>query len=314
MPDFMQTFVVRHEDISSEHHERKYRLDMFLLAQEAITLSRSQVRKLILDGNVTVNSQPVKAGYRVKEADVVTVELPEPRPSTLIAENIPLDILYEDDAVLIINKQAGMVVHPAPGHYNGTLVHALLYHCHELSGVGGVQRPGIVHRLDRDTSGILIVAKTDHAHQSLSGQLSRRELTRVYYAIVHGTFNSLNGFIDAPIGRHPKDRKKMAVVSKHGREAVTLYHVLEQYTQHTFVRIELKTGRTHQIRVHMKHLQHPVVGDPAYGNSSKNNLDMGRQALHAKYMRFTHPVTNEQMTFETSLPEDMERVLDTLRR
>jgi 23S rRNA pseudouridine1911/1915/1917 synthase len=291
----------------------KVRLDQFVLAQPEITLSRSQVRNLILAQAITVNGQPEKPGYWVKPHDIIGVIVPEPRPADLVAEAIPLDILYEDDAVLVLNKPAGMVVHPAPGHGAGTLVHALLHHCPNLSGIGGVQRPGIIHRLDRDTSGLLLVAKTDAAHQQLSAQLSRRELTRIYYAIAHGRFNTLTGFIDAPIGRHPGDRKKMAVVAEHGREAVTIFHIVEQYAEHALLQLQLKTGRTHQIRVHLKHIQHPVVGDPVYGTPTKNNLNLTRQALHAAEIKFTHPVTGQLMTFAIPLPVDLQSVVERLR-
>lgn len=231
----------------------------------------------------------------------------------MTAEAIPLDILFEDAHLLVINKPAGMVVHPAPGHETGTLVHGLLHHCDDLSGIGGVQRPGIVHRLDRETSGVMIVAKTDDAHAGLSAQLKSRELSRVYLAVAHGRFRELTGSIDAPIGRHRADRQRMAVDEEHGREALSLYRVVEQFPQHALVEIELKTGRTHQIRVHLKHIHHPVVGDPVYGSSSKNNLGMTRQALHAQTIRFRHPVTQQEMTFSTDLPDDMRQLLEKLR-
>lgn len=318
MPGQVWTFTVSHAalgDESGAHSESgKYRLDMVILAQEAIVLSRSQIRNLIVAGQVTVNGQSVaKPGHWVRESDVIAVMLPEPRPLGLVAEDIPLDILYEDEHLLVLNKPAGMVVHPAPGHDEGTLVHALLHHCQSLSGIGGVQRPGIIHRLDRDTSGVMLVAKTDAAHQSLSAQLKTRELTRIYQAVVHGRFDALSGKIEAPIRRHHTDRKRMVVAQKDGRYALTFYQVLAQYAEHAWLRIELKTGRTHQIRVHLKYIHHPVVGDPVYGNSAKNNLDMLRQALHAQSVTFTHPITQQRMTFETPLPEDMQRLLERLR-
>lgn len=320
MPAKVYTFIIRHEDLfpepiaesESARLNGKYRLDMFLLMQECISLSRSQVRKLIVEGNVLINGHPTKPGYWIKESDVIVVTLPEPRPLGLVAEDIPLDILYEDEQLIVLNKSVGMVVHPAPGHYESTLVHALLHHCQALSGIGGVQRPGIVHRLDRDTSGVMLVAKTDEAHVALSKQLKERELTRVYYAVVHGRFKTLEGRIEAPVGRHRKDRKKMAVDQKSGRYALTFYHVIQQFAEHALLNVELKTGRTHQIRVHMKSIHHSVVGDPVYGNSSKNNLDMPRQALHAQSMMFTHPVTRERMQFEAPLPEDMRELLEKL--
>ena len=317
MPENVYTFIVRREDLGIEivvHAESgKCRLDMFLAAQECIALSRSQVRNLIVEGKVTVNGQPAtKPGYWVKVSDVITVTVPEPRPLGLVAENIPLDILYEDEHLLVLNKPVGMVVHPAPGHFEGTLVHALLHHCQALSGIGGVQRPGIIHRLDRDTSGVMLVAKTDAAHHHLSNQLKSRELKRIYAAVVHGRFNTLNGRIEAPIRRHHQDRKRMMVVREGGRYALTVYQVLQQYPEHALLKIELKTGRTHQIRVHLKYIQHPAVGDPVYGKASKNNLGMLRQALHAQLVAFTHPVSGEPMTFDTPLPEDMRLVLEKL--
>jgi 23S rRNA pseudouridine1911/1915/1917 synthase len=317
MPRNVWTFIVRREDLSLEtiaHSESgKCRLDMVVLAQKGISLSRSQIRKLIVEGNITVNGRPAKPGYWVKESDTIVVTLPELRPLTLVAENIPLEIVYEDEHLLVLNKPVGMVVHPAPGHSEGTLVHALLHHCQALSGIGGVQRPGIIHRLDRDTSGVMLVAKTDAAHSSLSNQLKARELTRIYQVVVHGRFKTLSGSIEAPIRRHRKDRKKMVVDQETGRYALTLYQVLQQYAEHALLKIELKTGRTHQIRVHMKYIHHPVVGDQVYGNSSKNNLDMPRQALHAQSVMFTHPITRKRMRFDTPLPEDMQRLLEKLR-
>lgn len=291
----------------------KRRLDLFLMEQEAFAYSRSHLRKLIVDGNVTVNGAVVKTGYTVRAGDHIDILLPPPRPLAVTAEAIPLDILFEDAHLLVINKPAGMVVHPAPGHETGTLVHGLLHHCDDLSGIGGVQRPGIVHRLDRETSGVMIVAKTDDAHAGLSAQLKSRELSRVYLAVAHGRFRELTGSIDAPIGRHRADRQRMAVDEEHGREALSLYRVVEQFPQHALVEIELKTGRTHQIRVHLKHIHHPVVGDPVYGSSSKNNLGMTRQALHAQTIRFRHPVTQQEMTFSTDLPDDMRQLLEKLR-
>lgn len=315
MPRKVFTFIVQHDDVSEDGRQKsKCRLDMFLMNQEPVSCSRSQVRKLILDGEVTVNGQRAKPGYWVREADTIVMTLPEPRPPGLMAENIPLDILFEDEYLLVLNKSVGMVVHPAPGHNTGTLVHALLYHCQDLSGIGGVQRPGIVHRLDRDTSGVMLVAKTDDAHSNLSEQLKSRQLIRMYATVVHGRFKTLSGSIEAPIGRHRKDRKKMTVDREKGRYACSFYRVLQQYPEHTFLNVELKTGRTHQIRVHMKYIHHPVVGDLMYGNFSKNNFQMTRQALHAQMIRFFHPVSREQMEFEAPLPEDMQQLLEKLRR
>ena len=309
-------FNIRKEQAQHDvQAKRSLRLDLFLLAQEALSYSRSQIRRLILDGSVTVNGQRIKPGYALKERDTVWVRCPEPRPLELTAEAISLDILFEDEELLVLNKAAGMVVHPAPGHHSGTLVHALLHHCREdLSGIGGIQRPGIVHRLDRETSGVMLVAKTDTAHASLSEQLKTRTLSRVYAAITHGRFRDLQGQIDARIARHRKDRKKMAVDSDRGREALSIYRVIEQFTQHSFLQVELKTGRTHQIRVHMKYLHHPIVGDPIYGNSSLKNFNMTRQALHAQTIRFIHPSSGEQMSYTAPLPEDMQKLLTTLKQ
>lgn len=322
MPHKVYNVVVRNNDLwgessltgDIESEPGKCRLDRFLLAHNALNLSRSQIRRLILEGSITVNGEQTKPGYWIKVSDAIDCVLPEPRPLDLTAEQIPLDIVFEDDQLFVVNKAAGMVVHPAPGHHSGTLVHALLHHCQDLSGIGGVQRPGILHRLDRDTSGVMLAAKTDEAHRHLSQQLKSRQLSRLYTAIVHGRVKEFSGKIDAPIGRHRTDRKKMAVETEKGREALSLYRVLEQYAEHALVDVELKTGRTHQIRVHFKHIHHPIVGDPVYGISSKNNLGMERQALHARVITFLHPVSQERLTFETPLPEDMQQVIERLRR
>lgn len=313
------TFVVQYEDLLLHNiagaPSEKCRLDKFLMSQEPLAPSRSQIRKWILDGSVVVNEQHPKPGYSIKPGDVITVAIPEPQPLELSPENIALDILYEDEQLIVLNKPAGMVVHPAPGHAEGTLVHALLHHCSgELSGIGGVQRPGIIHRLDRETSGVILIAKTDLAHRHLSEQLKSRQLARIYIAIVHGGVKALNGQIETPIGRHQHDRKKMGVNWKQGRYALSLYHVVKQYTQHALLRIEIKTGRTHQIRVHLQSIHHPVVGDPVYGSPSKQNFGMTRQALHAQSVSFLHPVTQELMAFDTPLPEDMQQVLKKLEK
>lgn len=321
MPRECYTFSIRRNDESrgqtpgGTHGKRQLRLDHFLLAQEALSYSRSQIRRLILEGVVTVNGKTVKPGFSLKEHDAVQVICPEPRPLELAAEAIALDILFEDGELLVLNKAVGMVVHPAPGHQSGTLVNALLHHCREdLSGIGGVQRPGIVHRLDRDTSGVMLVAKTDSAHTGLSEQLKTRTLSRMYAAVTHGRFRELYGQVEASIGRHRNDRKKMAIDEERGRYALSRYRVIEQFAQHSVLQVELKTGRTHQIRVHMKHLHHPIVGDPIYGNASLKNFKMTRQALHAQTIRFIHPSSGEQMTFSAPLPEDMQELLATLGR
>lgn len=281
------------------------RLDVYIAERERI--SRSAAQKLIESGAVTVNGEEKAKNYRLREGDIVECELPEPVPADAQPEDIPLDIVWEDDSLLVVNKPKGMVVHPAPGHPSGTLVNALLYHCGKsLSGIGGVLRPGIVHRIDRDTSGLLCVAKTDEAHESLARQLASRTLQRRYRAVVIGNIKNESGTVSAPVGRHPVDRKKMAVVPG-GRAAVTHYKVVERYRGYTQLALQLETGRTHQIRVHMAHIGHPVLGDPAYGRKTKwerahEELLCG-QCLHAKSLELIHPKTGEQMHFDSPLPD-----------
>lgn len=260
-----------------------------------------------------MNGRPVKPSYEVQVGDWIEVDLPEPEPLELVPEEIPLDILYEDEALIVLNKPAGLVVHPAPGHPKGTLVHALLAHCQNLSGIGGVQRPGIVHRLDRDTSGVMLIAKTDQAHQSLSTQLKNREIIKEYLAVVHGIFKDKKGTLSTVIGRHTHDRKKMSVFTRQGRPAVTSYEVIEEFPNYSLVKIQIHTGRTHQIRVHMKYLNHPVVGDPLYGRGAKDQALIQRQALHAKRITFKHPVTDHPLEFVAPLPQDMKNLLEKLR-
>ncbi len=281
------------------------RLDVYIAERERI--SRSAAQKLIESGAVTVNGEEKAKNYRLREGDIVECELPEPVPADAQPEHIPLDIVWEDDSLLVVNKPKGMVVHPAPGHPSGTLVNALLYHCGKsLSGIGGVLRPGIVHRIDRDTSGLLCVAKTDEAHESLARQLASRTLQRRYRAVVIGNIKNESGTVSAPVGRHPVDRKKMAVVPG-GRAAVTHYKVVERYRGYTQLALQLETGRTHQIRVHMAHIGHPVLGDPVYGRKTKwerahEELLCG-QCLHAKSLELIHPKTGEQMHFDSPLPD-----------
>lgn len=281
------------------------RLDVYIAERERI--SRSAAQKLIESGAVTVNGEEKAKNYRLREGDIVECELPEPVPADAQPEEIPLDIVWEDDSLLVVNKPKGMVVHPAPGHPSGTLVNALLYHCGKsLSGIGGVLRPGIVHRIDRDTSGLLCVAKTDEAHESLARQLASRTLQRRYRAVVIGNIKNESGTVSAPVGRHPVDRKKMAVVPG-GRAAVTHYKVVERYRGYTQLALQLETGRTHQIRVHMAHIGHPVLGDPVYGRKTKwerahEELLCG-QCLHAKSLELIHPKTGEQMHFDSPLPD-----------
>lgn len=290
----------------------KLRLDHWL-AQLLPELSRAYVKKLIAQGLVKVNAETVsKAGNLLKAGDTLSWQIPAAEPLTIAPEAISLDILYEDAWLLVINKPVGLVVHPGAGHSSGTLVNALLHHCNDLSGIGGVERPGIVHRLDKDTSGLLVVAKQDQAHRHLSAQLQRREMKRIYWALAEFNFAETQGTIEAPIDRHPVDRQRMAVVSE-GRFARTHWQVLETFQGYTLLELNLDTGRTHQIRVHLKHIQHPLLGDPVYGSSRKHPFKVRRPMLHARQLRFLHPQTGVAMCFEASLPEDFERVLTILR-
>ena len=271
------------------------------------------MQKLIENGLVTVNGKAVKSNYKLRKGDILEVEIPDPEPLEIEAEDIPLDIIYEDKDVVIVNKPQGMVVHPAPGHYNGTLVNALMYHCKDdLSGINGQMRPGIVHRIDKDTSGVLMIAKSDAAHNSLAQQLAVHSITRKYYAVVCGNIKEDSGTVDKPIGRNPKDRKKMAVVQG-GRRAVTHYRVLERFGgKYTLIEAQLETGRTHQIRVHMASLGHPLLGDTVYG-SEKQPFKLQGQVLHAKVLGFNHPSDGRYVEFESPLPEYFEKLLTKLR-
>ena len=274
-------------------------------------LSRSAVQLLIADGEILVNNKHVNKKTTVCVDDVVTINIPEPKELSVEAEDIPLDIVYEDEHLLVVNKPKGMVVHPAAGNYNGTLVNALLYHCGDsLSGINGVIRPGIVHRIDKDTSGLLVVAKTDTAHKGLAEQIKEHSFTRIYNTVVVGNIKDDFGTIDAPIGRHPKDRKKQAVTDKNSRNAVTHFEVLERFNGFTFLKVRLETGRTHQIRVHMAHRGNPVAGDVVYGNPKKT-YGLEGQCLNASTIGFIHPVTNEYLEFTCELPEYFK---DFLRR
>jgi 23S rRNA pseudouridine1911/1915/1917 synthase len=286
------------------------RIDRWV-SDEISNESRSRIQQLIKSGNISVNGLSVKTSYRMKTGDEVCVHVPEPEPLNVAPENIPLDIVYEDTSVIVVNKPRGMVVHPAPGHMGGTLVNALLGHCHDLSGINGVMRPGIVHRIDKETSGLLMVAKTDEAHHSLAAQLKDKTTKRLYLAIVHGILPHDEGTINAPIGRADKDRKKMAVTDKNSKQAVTHFKVLERFSKFTFVACRLETGRTHQIRVHMAFIGHPLAGDPKYG--PRKTLPIQGQALHAAELGFVHPVTQKFMLFRAPLPEDMEHLLEGLR-
>ena len=272
--------------------------------------SRSQVQQWLKEGHVLVNGKAVKPNYKCHVDDEVVISIPSPEPLDVAPEPIPLDIYYEDADVLVVNKPRGMVVHPAPGHMHGTLVNALLAHCKDLSGINGVLRPGIVHRIDKDTSGLLMVAKNDLAHESLVNQLVNKTVTRKYVAIVHGVIPHDYGTIDAPIRRDPRDRQSMAVV-ENGKEAVTHFRVLERFEHYTFVECQLETGRTHQIRVHMKYIGYPLAGDPKYG--PRKTLPIDGQALHAGVLGFHHPRTGEYLQFEAPIPHEFERLLDMLR-
>ena len=300
--------IVETEAAASE--EAGKRADVFLA--EKLDLSRANVQKLIEAGRITVGTKTAKANYKVKGGDIFHVRYQEAIPLEVAAENIPLDILFEDQDVIVINKARGMVVHPAAGNYNGTLVNALLYHCTNLSGINGVIRPGIVHRLDKDTSGIIIVAKNDMAHVSLSKQIQTKSAQRSYLVVVRGNVKQDSGRIETVLGRDTKDRKKMAVVMQGGRQAVTDYEVLERFGRFTLMECRLLTGRTHQIRVHMEHLGYPVVGDPKY-SPQKTPFAIDGQALHSHKLTFKHPRTGEEMTFTAPLPEDMHKIITRLR-
>lgn len=284
-----------------------------LLALEAEELTRSQAARIIENGGVTLNGVPVKKNHRTAAGNVYVAVVPEPEDTELLPENIPLDIVYEDSQLIVVNKPKGMVVHPAPGHPSGTLVNALLFHCGDsLSGIGGEKRPGIVHRIDKDTSGLIIAAKTDKAHRALSAQLADRSLSRTYEAVVWGRIREDSGVIDAPIGRHPTDRKRMAVTEKNSRNAVTRFEVIARYNGFTHVRCKLETGRTHQIRVHMAHIGHPLLGDCVYCKKPPLKGLEG-QCLHARELKFIHPETGEQIVLKTELPEYFQNVLARLR-
>ena len=291
------------------------RIDRFLSEQED-DLSRSYIQKLIRDDRLKVNEKSVKSSYQVRSGDLVSFEVPPNREPEILPEQIELDILYEDSDLIVINKPKGMVVHPAAGHFSGTLVNALMYHCKDLSGINGILRPGIVHRIDKDTSGVLVCAKSDFAHKSLAEQFKLHSITRKYEAICTGTFKDSEGTINAPIGRNPNQRKLMSINEKNGKNAVTHYKILHNYSKHAHVECVLETGRTHQIRVHMASIHHPLLGDVTYGgNLSYFKLEgneLEGQTLHARVLGFQHPVTGSYMEFQSDLPDYFQKLLRKL--
>ncbi|GIN83773.1 pseudouridine synthase [Heyndrickxia sporothermodurans] len=298
--------IMEHLILESENNER---IDKIISALNE-EWSRSQVQQWIKEGHVNVNGKQVKSNYKCVMNDQIIIEIPEPEALNVEPEDMNLDIYYEDGDVLVVNKPKGIVVHPAPGHTSGTLVNGLMAHCTDLSGINGVLRPGIVHRIDKDTSGLLMVAKNDFAHERLVNQLVEKSVTRKYYAIVHGVIPHNVGTIDAPIGRDSDDRQKMTVVDN-GKHAVTHFRVIERFDQFTFVECELETGRTHQIRVHMKYIGYPLAGDPKYG--PRKTLPIDGQALHAGVLGFIHPRTEKYLEFEAPLPEEFTKLLDSLK-
>jgi 23S rRNA pseudouridine1911/1915/1917 synthase len=303
-------------------HNSRERLDLFL-SEQTLPLTRSQIKKLIDTQHVTVNQVLAKASCRIKKGDLIEVHLQEPRKPSVEPENIPLEILFEDDHIVVVNKPAGMVVHPAAGNYSGTLVNALLFHCSFLSGVGGILRPGIVHRLDKGTSGVLLVAKNDIAHQSLSNQFKSRSVKKIYLALVSRQMEEDEGKIETEIGRHCSDRKKMSTHTRKGRSAVTRWKVLKKYKNYSLLEVRIQTGRTHQIRVHLSSLHHPIIGDNVYGGKKclsnlkdvviKNKLNsLQRPFLHAHLLGFQHPQNNQYQEFIANLPEELNEILTVI--
>ena len=298
------TFLIKQEDCGQ-------RIDKYLTARMT-DFSRARIQKLLDEGQVMVNNKIVKANHKLKLDEEVFIEIPDPIEVEIVAENIPLDIVYEDKELLIINKPKGMVVHPALGHYSGTLVNALMYHCQgELSGINGELRPGIVHRIDMNTTGLLLVCKSDHAHNFIANQLRVHSITRKYHAIVHGVLKEDEGTINAPIGRDPKERKRMAVNYENGKDAITHYRVLKRFKNYTYIECQLETGRTHQIRVHMTSIGHPLLGDDVYGPKSCPYRLTG-QTLHAKVLGFVHPRSRKYLEFDSELPEYFQKLLNIL--
>lgn len=302
----MEIFTIETDDVNK-------RVDVFL-NEEMEYISRSALQKNIEKGNITVNGEKISKNYKLRIGDIVEAELPPPENIDIVPEDIPLDIMYEDDDLIVINKPQNMVVHPAPGHYTGTLVNALMFHCGDnLSGINGVLRPGIVHRIDKDTSGVLVIAKSDLAHKGLSEQLAEHSMKRVYNAIVYNSFSEESGTVDRNIDRSKNDRKKMAVVMQGGRNAVTHYKVIEKLGKYTWVELQLETGRTHQIRVHMSYIGHPLLGDPVYG-PKKCPFNLNGQVLHAKVLGFIHPRTGKYMEFNSELPDYFSSLIERLKK
>lgn len=305
-------------------HEAGSRLDIFLSGKD-LDLSRSQIKKVVDEGFVRVNHVQTKVAYRLRIGDIVCIQKQNPKADKALPQDIPLAIVYEDPYIVVVDKPAGVVVHPAAGNDQGTMVNALLFHCRDLTGIGGVLRPGIVHRLDKNTSGLLVVAKSDEAHHGLTEQFKRREVRKLYTALVYGNPKEDEATIDTPVGRHPVDRKKMSTISRRGKEALTRWRVLERYGAATLLEVEIKTGRTHQIRVHLTAAGYPVVGDHVYGNPKRANgienvllrtrlRGFKRQALHAAQIGFVHPITHQDMVFSSPLPDDIEELCGFLRK
>lgn len=319
--DNNKTDIIDAEDLEDEDKDNEIlivsdrdneRIDVYVSSQ-LNDMSRNSVQKLITEGNISVNNKAIKSNYKVKLNDSILVILPEPEVLDIAAENIPIDIVYEDDDLAVINKPQGMVVHPAPGHYSGTLVNALMYHLKNLSSINGVMRPGIVHRLDMNTSGLMLVAKNDKSHNFLAKCLKEHSINRIYYSLVEGNIKNDSGTIDAPLGRSEKDRKKRAVTYKNSKTAVTNYWVVERYGSYTLIKLKLETGRTHQIRVHMKYIGHPVVGDDVYG-SKANKFNLKGQMLHSKTVGFIHPKTGDYMELDSELPDYFQKVLRIINK
>lgn len=304
---------MRIENFTIEPEDSEVRVDVFL-SNKIKDYSRSFFEKLIKNGGAQVNGRNVKPGYRLKSGDIVGVNIPDSKPLDIKAEKINLDILFEDSDIIVVNKPKGMVVHPAAGNYTGTLVNALMEHCgNSLSDINGVIRPGIVHRIDKDTSGVIVAAKNNSAHMKLSGKLKEHDIQRVYIAVAEGVIAESAGKIDAPVGRHPQERKKMAVNVKNGRRAVTYFKVIERFKSATLLELRLETGRTHQIRVHLSYIGHPLIGDTVYGRK-KQQYDYHGQALHAKLLGFEHPSTGEYMEFTADPPAEFNQLLEHLRK